>query len=325
MSEGSNPLRMGLLGASRIANRAIIEPASALEGVEVVAVAARDKDRAAAFADQHGIAHSFGSYADLLDSHDIDLVYVATPPFNHAQLAIDALRRGKAVLVEKPFSLHASEAEDVLAVSRDVGLPVFEAMHSLHHPLASRLKAVLADPRLGGVQHIEGRFRTRIRISPDEFRWHARFGGGALLDLGIYPLAWIRFVAGEPLDVTDARAEMLGDVDGALTADLVLPGTVTARVDCSMLDGNHDASLAVRCEHGAVTIEGMVAPHRGNRVTVELASRAGWHETVDGPSSYEAQLAAVRDAMTGRRPFPLPADDFVRSMAAMDLIRARLR
>lgn len=324
MPDGVEPLRIGLVGASRIAGRAVIEPADALDGIEVVAVAARDPGRAAAFADQHGLKRSFGSYAELFDDPDVDLVYIATPPHNHAQLAIDALRGGKAVLVEKPFSLDASEAGDVFAVARETGLSVFEAMHSLHHPLALRVKEILADPRLGRVKHIEGRFRTRIRTSPDEFRWHARLGGGALLDLGIYPLAWIRFVGSEPIEVIDAAADMVGDVDGALSADLLLPGGITARVDCSMLDGDHDAGLVIRCENGVVTVAGMVAPHRGNSITVEIPGTC-WDETVEGPSTYEAQLAAVRDSLIGQHPFPLPTDDFVRSMAAMDLIRARLR
>lgn len=324
MRDGDEPLRIGLIGASRIANRAIIEPAQALEDVEVVAVAARDPRRAAAFADQHGIARSVGSYTDLFADPGVDLVYIATPPHNHAQLAIDALRGGKAILVEKPFSLDAAEAGDVFTAARQTGLQVFEAMHSLHHPLALRVKAILADPRLGRVKHLEGRFRTRIRTSPDEFRWHAQFGGGALLDLGIYPLAWIRFVAGEPLEVIAATAEKVGDVDGALSAELLLSGGVTARVDCSMLDGDHDARLTIRCENGVVSVAGMVAPHRGNSITVKMQGD-GWQETVAGPSSYEAQLAAVRDSLIGQHPFPLPADDFVRSMAAMDMIRAALR
>lgn len=117
-------LRIGLIGASRVATYAIIAPARSVAGVEVVAVAAGDQDRASAYAGEHGIARVHASYQELLHDPAIDLVYIGTPPSTHAELALRAITAGKPVLVEKPFAMTTVEAQVVHDAGRCAGVPV---------------------------------------------------------------------------------------------------------------------------------------------------------------------------------------------------------
>ena len=185
-------LRIGLIGASRVATYAVIAPARTVDGLEVVAVAARDSERAANYARRHDIPRVHSGYADLCRDPEIDLVYIGTHPAVHRELAFMALDAGKPVLLEKPFAMNAREARDILDRAEAAGVPVFEAMHSLHHPLFARLLELLRDDILGPITHLDAEFSVPIERNAREFRWRAEMGGGALMDLGIYPLAWAR-------------------------------------------------------------------------------------------------------------------------------------
>lgn len=181
-------LTIGLIGASRIAVDAILAPARSLEGFEVVAVAARDAGQAKTYAADHGIGRAHEDYEALLVDRDIDLVYISTTPDTHAALAIRALEAGKAVLVEKPFSMDAAEARAVNAVAGHTGRPVWEAMHSPHHALFRRIASLLNEGRIGRLRRLEAEFLAPIGYYPEAFRWRAEHGGGALMDLGVYLL-----------------------------------------------------------------------------------------------------------------------------------------
>lgn len=314
-------LRIGLIGASRIAGPAVIEPARLLDGVEVVAVAARDPVRAADFARRHAIPRVHVSYGELLDDPDIDLVYIGTPPHNHMSLALTAIAAGKPALVEKPFAMNAAEARAVHQRSVGAGVPVFEAMHSLHHPLFARIAALIASGVLGSLIHLEAEFRIPHVPDDDPFRWSATHGGGALMDLGVYPLAWCRYLAGDRFTADHAHAEFRRGVDAALTARLQFRNGPSASIAASFVSDVYRARLAVTGTLGAIEATNPVAPHTGHKLSIRTPERT-WTETVDGPSTYLAQLTAVIDAIAGRAAFPLPDDDFVQSMVAIDSVRS---
>jgi len=208
-NQGKSLLRIGILGAARVAEEVMIIPARAIDRAEVVAVAARDVLRAKAYGAAHGIPRVHETYADLINDPGIDLIYIATPPALHAQQAMAAIRAGKPVLVEKPFAMNALQAQAVLELSKECGVPVFEGMHSPHHKLFGRLLEVIDRGEIGQVKRISAEFNVPI---PDEdaIRWKSELGGGALMDLGVYPLAWSRRIAGEEFIVTMSTAEMDG-------------------------------------------------------------------------------------------------------------------
>jgi predicted dehydrogenase len=312
-------LRIGLVGAARIAPHGIIDPVRAEPRSALVAVAAREADRAAAFAAEHDIARSYGDYASLFADPGIDLVYIATPPVNHAELAIQALEAGKHVLVEKPFSLTSAEANNVLAVARRKGLRVVEAMHAIHHPLFRRVAGLVSAGTIGLVREIAARFDITLD-NPDDFRRHGRLGGGALMDLGVYPLALVRRLRGEDFVVDQATPVLRGDTDEAFEAHLTYADGVTARVSASFV-APFAADLRIAGERGTIAVFNPVVPHRGHRLIVEVEGERR-EEEVAGPTTWTAQLNALCDTLLDGTPFPLPEDDFVHSMVAIERIRA---
>ncbi len=311
-------LRIGIIGAARVATYAMIAPARARDDVEVVAVAARDPGRAAIYAKAHGIARVHATYADLAADPEIDLVYVATPPVGHLAHARLAIAAGKPVLVEKPFTMDAHEAETLLAEATAAGVPIFEAMHSRHHAIWSLVTALL--PRLGALRHIDAVFDIAVSTDASEFRWDDRLGGGALMDLGIYPLAWVRALAGEPLAVTRATMRRHRNADAAFTATLALAGGVTATVAADMTAPRR-AQLTVTGAAGTLTIDNPLAPQLGHAITLQTAAGVEAHEA-GGLGSYAAQLAAVIATLRDGAPFPLAADDPLASMRAIAMVRA---
>jgi predicted dehydrogenase len=309
------PLRIGLIGASRVATYAVIAPARDEPRADVVAVAARDMARAEGYAQTHGIARAYGDYRALLDDPGIDLVYIGTPSSEHRALVLAALAAGKPVLCEKPFAMNAGQATEMLDAAAAAGLPLFEAMHSRHHALWRRLHAIIDGGAIGTLRHIDGRFDIALPWSADEFRWNAALGGGALMDLGIYPLAWARALTRAEPEVTGARMEMRHGVDAAVEAELAFPGGVTARIRASMIAPDRAMYMTVTGSNGVIEVVNPLAPQLGHSISV-----SGRPETVDAPPTFAAQLSALCASMLDGAAWPLVADDPVRSMRAIDAV-----
>jgi predicted dehydrogenase len=320
MDIGQGPVRIGILGAARVAEYAMIAPARAEPLAEVVAIAARDRARAQAYAERHQIPRAYDSYAALLDDADIDLVYVATPPVFHARLALDALEAGKHVLVEKPFSMTAIEARRVADAAGTSGLLVAEAMHSRHHRLFPRIAEIVGSGILGELASLSGIFVAPIARNPEEFRWQRALGGGALMDLGVYPLAWLRAVTGEEPETTEVMVEWDGDVEGAVKANLQFPSGIKGQIWAAMNVEKFAAQLVVEGSRGLLRVSNPLAPQLGHEV--RFGTDGDWHiESVAGPATFAAQLTAVCSSIRAKADFPLGVEDYVRSMAAIDSVR----
>jgi predicted dehydrogenase len=216
--------------------------------------------------------------------------------------------------------MDAAEADSIFRLAGETGTPVFEAMHSLHHPLFSRLQSLMRDGSVGDVVRVRAQFDAPIDQSATEFRWRPELGGGALMDLGVYPLAWCRHLFGEAFEVRSASAAIVG-VDTSFQAELRFPNGIEAVVSGSLFGERHCATLEIEGSLGRIEVDNFLAPHRGHRLTMRRTG--GTHtESVEGPTTYEAQLKAVRNAFVDGAPFPLPSDDYVRSMRAIDKVRS---
>src|SRR5438477_9759576 len=147
-------LRIGTFGAAKITPNALLAPARDTDGVDVVAVAARDRVKAERFAQKHGIDKVYDSYDALLDDPTIDAVYNPLPNGLHGKWTIAALQAGKHVLCEKPFTANADEAEEVAKVEARTGRVVMEAFHYRYHPLTERLVEIAHDGTLGTIEHV---------------------------------------------------------------------------------------------------------------------------------------------------------------------------
>jgi len=225
------------------------------------------------------------------------------------------------VLVEKPFSMSEDEAAEVARAARAKGLFVAEAMHSRHHRLFSRLAEILRSGALGDIKSVSGAFSAPIPRNPEEFRWKRDLGGGALMDLGVYPLAWLRCLLGEP-EVVSAHAEIVGDVDASIEAELRFPSNIAGHVRAAMNAERFVANLTVEGAQGSLVVTNPLVPQLGHEI--RYGKDGGWRtESVPGPTTFAAQLASVCATVRGERAFPLAADDYVRSMAAIDAVRSK--
>ncbi len=314
-----DPVRLGVLAASRIAARAVVEPAPLVEGVQVTAVAARDGDRAQAAADLWGVPAAFGSYEAMLASPTIDAVYIATPAALHRRWVLAALEAGKHVLCEKPFAANGADARVMAAAAADTDLVVMEAFHWRYHPLVPQMREALGV--IGDIEQIDAWFEIANGLIPrTDIRWTLALGGGSTMDLGCYAIHWARWVAGSEPAVVSARAEATEDgVDGWLQAELTWVDGGRGSVSSSMVAPapGRGAGLVVQGARGVVRVDNPIAPQRGSRLVLECDGAAEEIE-VDRSSTYLHQLAAFRDAVVDGAPFPTNVDEAVRNMDVVD-------
>jgi len=320
MKHAGKTIRIGILGAAKIAPPAIIAPARKREDCAVVCIAARDGERARAYAAEHCIPESLGSYEALIAHPGIDLIYNALPPHLHAGLTIAALEAGKAVLCEKPFAMNAREASAMDAASVRTARPLVEAFHYRFHPVFENILAAVRGGAIGRLCAIKAEFSVAIRYRPGELRHDPALGGGALMDLGCYALHWARTVAGSEPVVTRAASKLSPHgVDLVTTADLTFEGGATAKVRASMAPGQtFKALLAIQGTEGRLVAHNPLHPHRGHSISIH--TRKGVQRyTVPGQTSYDHQLAHMLDVMqTNAQPLTGGAD----SVANMILIDA---
>ncbi len=207
MTASSTALRWGILGPGGIARAFANDLRTA--GLDLVAVGSRSAESAGAFAADFDIARAHGSYEALVSDPEVDIVYIATPHPFHAEQAILALEHGKHVLVEKPFTLTGAEAAAVRDVAVDRGLLAMEAMWTRYLPHMARIREVVASGALGDIRALLADHTQRISSDPAHRLNSLELGGGALLDLGVYPISFAWDILGEPLAIT--ASARLGD------------------------------------------------------------------------------------------------------------------
>jgi predicted dehydrogenase len=190
------PIRWGFLGAGGIA---AAMAADLHHGNNMLySVAARDADRAAAFAGRFGAALSYGNYRSVVEDPDVDIVYVATTHPFHREQALMAINAGKPVLVEKPLTLNAADAREVLTAARDKGIFAMEAVWMRANPLILKAQEIVARGVIGDVVAVHADFSIKVDFDPTHRLFDLANGGGALLDLGVYPMHFAWLFLGRP-------------------------------------------------------------------------------------------------------------------------------
>ncbi len=313
-------LRIGILGAARIAPPAVIKPARRTKKATVVAVAARDRTRAVAFAQKQHIERVIDSYEELVNDPEIDAVYNPLPNGLHGYWTIAALKAGKHVLCEKPFTANADEARTVAEVaSAHPGLVVMEAFHYQYHPLTRRLVEILSSGELGPVRNIDVAFSAPLWKKGD-IRYQLALAGGATMDMGCYPVSLLRLLAPGPR-VIDAQAKLSSPgVDRAMDAHFSLSDGGSAHIGCSMFSSSVLRMHAeITGENGKISVFNPFAPQYGHRVkvTTSLGSRK---ERFSRKPTYDYQLEAFVAAAEDGAPFPTTAVDAIRTMELIDAI-----
>jgi len=297
---GNQVLRIGTLGAARITPSALIYPARQVASVAVTAIAARDPQQARAFARKHGIPHVHASYAALLADPTVDAIYNPLPNHLHAEWTIRALEAGKHVLCEKPLAANTAEAERMAQTAEATGLLLMEAFHTLYHPLAAHMKAIIDRGELGKLRHLDIQFCT-VMWRWWDIRLRYEMGGGATMDLGCYAIRLLRFLTGAEPEVVRAQAHCVSpQVDRWMTADLRFPNDVTGSFTCAFWSSKLIRITArVVGDAGEMHVINPILPQVYHRVQVRTA-KGTRIERIPDESTYTSQLRAfVRAVQTG--------------------------
>jgi predicted dehydrogenase len=190
-------IRWGILSTGWIAKK-FAEGLSVLPDAEIVAVGSRAQETADVFGDEFDVPHRHASYEALAEDPDVDVVYIGTPHPFHKGNSLLCLEAGKAVLCEKPFTINAGEAQQVIALAREKGLFLMEAMWARYIPIIVKLRELLAEGTIGEVRMLTADLGFRPEFDPRSRLFDPQLGGGALLDVGIYPISFASMVLGTP-------------------------------------------------------------------------------------------------------------------------------
>ena len=309
---------IGLLGAARITREAIVDPVKVTPQCQLTVIAARDGARAIAYAKQHGVADVAASYDQVILSNGVDLVYNPLPINLHAEWTIKALEAGKHVLCEKPFAMNAEEAQAMLSVAETSGKRLIEAFHYRYHPAFETCLAWLAADEIGEIREIHAAFDVHIKDNGTEIRHRVETGGGAMMDLGCYPLHWALTVMGEaPRDAEASATLTPTGVDETLQAQLSFRSGATAHLSTSMAKGaQFRADMRVVGTKGEIEFINPLAPHRGAR----LRTNAGREAEISPISTYTWQLAAVVKALQVGTQLPTEGEMILHQQAALDAV-----
>ncbi|MEN0137635.1 MAG: Gfo/Idh/MocA family oxidoreductase [Rhodococcus sp. (in: high G+C Gram-positive bacteria)] len=315
------PLRIGVLGASRIAELAIVKPAQIL-GHRLVAVAARDRGRAETFAQTYGVERVLDSYEALIADPEVDVVYNPLANAFHAPWNRKAIEAGKAVLTEKPFARNAAEAEVVRCLARERDVPIMEGFHYLFHPIIRRMFELLSDGTLGALQRVEVVMRMP-EPKPDDPRWSLDLAGGAVMDIGCYGLhvhrQLGRFAGGEPTAVAARAVERSPGVDESCDIDLVFPSGATGSSINSMTSDRFEMTLRLVGDRGEAFAHDYPLQYGDDRITI-TTDTGTVVEHLGTRSTYTYQLDAFAQHLADGTAFPIDVDDAVTTMELIDSV-----
>jgi predicted dehydrogenase len=317
------PLRIGILGAARIAPMALIRPARSLPEVQIAAVAARDPERARIFAEKHGIPRVCASYQELVEDPALDAIYNPLPNSLHCEWTLRSLRAGKHVLCEKPIAANAGEAERMAAAAEETGRVLVEAFHWRYHPLAARMREVVRSGGLGEVRRVEASLCIPFLL-PGDIRYRFDLAGGATMDTGCYAINLVRFLAeAEPNVVTAEVRRSSPDVDRWMRAELSFADGRSGRVECSLFSAK---LLSVRARvigsRGELDVLNPIAPHLFHRLRVRAEGKSR-SERVPGEATYTHQLRAFAAHVAGGPRMSTDAADAVANMRVIDAVYDR--
>jgi predicted dehydrogenase len=318
----AEPVRIGTLGAARITPTALVRPARTLPEVEIVAVAARDRNRAEKFARKHKIGTAHDSYDALIADDAVDAIYNPLPNGLHGKWTIPALKAGKHVLCEKPFTANAAEAEEVATAAEGTGLVLMEAFHYRYHPLVDRLLEVINGGELGEIERIETRMCIPLPMRND-IRFQLDLAGGALMDTGCYAIHQLRTLAGAEPEVVSAEAKLMRPgVDRWAKAEMAFADGRTGSAECALWSGRVlTLGATVTGTKGGLRVFNMTGPQYFHRVVVRTREpRSKRVFRVKGEATYWYQLKAFAAAVRDGAPILTPPSDSIANMRVIDAV-----
>lgn len=314
-------VRWGIVSAGHIAGAIATDLAELDDGV-ALAVASRDVERARAFAARHGIERAYGSYAEMLADDDVDVVYVATPHRQHHAVTRAALLAGKSALVEKAFTVTLDGTRDLIDVARSQGLFVMEAMWTRFVPLIAHLRDLLADGIIGEVRSVRADLGSALTMDPTDRFWDPGQGGGALLDMGVYPVSFAQMLLGDPVRVQVSGTVATTGVDAEVALLLEYAGGAHALLESSLISELPGAASIIGTR-GRIDLAARF--HHSERLVVHRPGVDALVIDATGPLAplgrgYAHELREVHDCLRAGRleSTVMPWADTVATMATME-------
>jgi predicted dehydrogenase len=314
------PVRWGIMGTGGIA-RTFARDLALTDSGTVTAIGSRGRDSADRFADEFGIDIRHGSYRELAEDPDVDVVYVATPHPMHHDNALLALHAGKPVLVEKPFTMNADEARDLVRTARDRGLFLMEAMWTRFLPHIRRVRELL--PRLGEIVTVMADHGQWFTEDPDFRLFAPVLGGGALLDLGIYPVSFASMILGTPNRIVSMSDPAFTGVDAQTSILLGHESGAQAVLTCTLRAVSPTTAAIVGTE-ARIEIEGpFYAPAAVTLIPRDGAPTRFDHTDEGRGLRYQADEVALRLAAGETESPIMPLAETISIMATMDEVLAQ--
>jgi predicted dehydrogenase len=316
-------IRWGILATGRIAGE-FAEDLTLLDGAVCAAVGSRSLDTAQAFAAAHGFATAYGSWSELAADDSLDVIYVATPHNAHHAAARLCLEAGRAVLVEKPFTLDAATSQDLVDLAAAQGVFLMEAMWMRTNPVIRRIHELVSDGAIGEVTNVMADFGLSGPFPPEHRLRNPALGGGALLDLGIYPITLASLFLGTPDEVRATGALSPDGIDENTAIALRYPGGGVASLHCGIV-GATPTRATITGTEGRIEILRQFHNPRG----FVLARRSQEPEQVTVPVrgnglGYEAEevMRCLREGLIDSPLIPLA--DTLAIMRVLDTIREQI-
>ncbi|NBM17014.1 Gfo/Idh/MocA family protein [Streptomyces sp. GC420] len=315
----TGPVRVGVMGCAGIAVRRMLPAFAECPGTEIAAVASRDPAKAQRVAERFGCRPVHG-YAELLELDDVQAVYVPLPAAMHAQWVEAALNAGRHVLAEKPVTTDPADTERLVKLAGGLGLAMMENVMFVHHPRHEAVRRLVADGAIGELRSFHSSF-TIPPLPDDDIRYSPELGGGALADVGVYPLRAALHFLGPELDVVGARFSQGPGrrVETSGAALLSTPGGVTAQITFGM-EHAYRSVYELWGSGGGITVDRAFTPP-GDHATVIRLHRGGNVEEIR-LDPFDQVAATVTAFATAVRARTVPDNrDTLRQAALLDEIQ----
>ncbi|MBN2084329.1 MAG: Gfo/Idh/MocA family oxidoreductase [Anaerolineales bacterium] len=315
-------IRWGILGTGGIAQK-FAEALALLPDARMTAVGSRTKESADAFGAKWKIPNRHGSYAALMADPEVDAVYIATPHTLHSENALGCLAAGKAVLCEKPFTINARQAEEVITLARRKKIFLMEAMWTRFLPVFQKIRSLLAEGAIGEVRQMQADFAFQAAYDPKGRLFDPALGGGALLDLGVYPVSFASMVFGEaPRRLVSVASLGKTGVDEQSAAVIEYSAGRLAVVSCAL---RFDSPQVAHIIGTGGRIRVHPAWWHADTITVSRAGRED--EIITLPNlgnGYPHEAVEVMECLRGGKleSRVMPLEESLRIMQTLDAIRA---
>lgn len=313
----SQQLRWGILGSAAIAKRAVIPGIQASNSGVVAAIASRDEAKAKETAESLSIPQAYGSYEQLLEDDSIDAVYIPLPNHLHKEWTIRAAEAGKHVLCEKPIALNAQEAQEMVQACDKAGVKLAEAFMYRYHPRYKRIKEIIQSGEIGEIRGIHGTFTFNNAGDKGNVRYKQFMGGGAIYDVGCYPISAARYILDSEPEAATVHAFLSPDhdyVDMMASGLLEFPNHVGLTFDCAMW-ADFRNTLEILGTDGRIEVPSAFIGNPNFFVTAKGQRR---EEEAPQLNQYALQADEFANSIFNNTPLPFQPSDAVNNMKVID-------